>query len=92
MFNSAENNTQDGESSGDILTDPAGSAGGVPSQINKMPLPDPWPDDKVGMDQRIPQPIPHPLVRLNEINVRNLLFIVLIKLSLLYVISILTAF
>lgn len=64
-FNSTEG-SQDGDYVvGEILSD--GPAGGS-NTVAKLPVPDQWPADLINRDSRIPEPLPHPPNRLNEIN------------------------
>ncbi|XP_069173746.1 protein lin-37 homolog isoform X2 [Procambarus clarkii] len=63
MFNSTEG-SHDGDFATEILSDgPPNTALG-----NKMPPPEPWATDMLQRDPRIPEPIPHPPNKLNEIN------------------------
>ena len=69
-FNSTEG-SQDGDFVSEILSDPTSTAAGNGNVVSKLPLPDPWPQDPSSRDLRIPEPLPHPPNRLNEINVRK---------------------
>nr|QPO25114.1 lin-37 protein [Callinectes arcuatus] len=66
-FNSTEG-SQDGDFVSEITPDPTSTAAGNGNVVSKLPLPDPWPQDPSSRDLRIPEPLPHPLNRLNEIN------------------------
>ncbi|XP_071515367.1 protein lin-37 homolog isoform X2 [Panulirus ornatus] len=63
MFNSTEG-SQDGDFASEILSD------GPPAStvVTKLSSPEPWPADMLQRDPRIPEPLPHPPNRLNEIN------------------------
>ncbi|XP_042233449.1 protein lin-37 homolog [Homarus americanus] len=63
MFNSTEG-SQDGDFVTEILSD------GPPNAAfsNKMPSPEPWSAEMTQKDPRIPEVLPHPPNRLNEIN------------------------